>query len=86
MLERATDKDAFISALEESAREYSARPPVNPANKSVPIRESSDFKMPELNESGHAERRIIEALNQSTDKNVAARLAMATIHYFLERQ
>jgi len=33
MLERATDKDAFISALEESAREYSARPPVNPDSK-----------------------------------------------------
>jgi len=33
MLDRATDKDAFISALEESAREYSTRPPVNPASK-----------------------------------------------------
>lgn len=33
MLDRATDKDAFISALEESAREYLTRPPVNPASK-----------------------------------------------------
>lgn len=33
MLDRATDKDAFISVLEESAREYLARPPVRPDSK-----------------------------------------------------
>jgi hypothetical protein len=33
MLERATDKDAFISVLEESAREYLTRPPARPDGK-----------------------------------------------------
>jgi len=37
LLKRATNKSAFISALEESAREYSARPPAHPASANPQI-------------------------------------------------